>query len=85
MKHARSQALLDLSERKLRPFYEAHFGKEANVLFEHTKKDGLMHGVTENYIKVERPYDASLVNKICRIRLGDWNPDQTALTVSERL
>ena len=82
VKHARSQALLDLSERKLRTFYEAHIGKEANVLFEHTKKDGLMHGFTENYIKVERPYDASLVNKICRIRLGDWNPDQTALTVS---
>ena len=82
VKHARSQALLDLSERKLRAFYEAHIGKEANVLFEHTKKDGLMHGFTENYIKVERPYDASLVNKICRIRLGDWNPDQTALTVS---
>ena len=82
VKHARSQTLLDLSERKLQAFYEAHIGKEAEVLFEHTKKEGLMHGFTENYIKVERPYDASLVNKTCRIRLGGWNPDKTALTVS---
>lgn len=82
IKHARSQALLDLSERKLQVFYEAHIGKEADVLFEHTKKEGMMHGFTENYIKVERPYEASLVNRTCRIRLGDWNPDKTALTVS---
>lgn len=82
IKHARSQALLDLSERKLQAFYEAHIGKEADVLFEHTKKEGMMHGFTENYIKVERPYEASLVNRTCRIRLGDWNPDKTALTVS---
>lgn len=82
IKHARSQALLDLSERKLQAFYEAHIGKEADVLFEHTKKEGMMHGFTENYIKVERPYEASLVNRTCRSRLGDWNPDKTALTVS---
>lgn len=82
IKHARSQALLDLSERKLQAFYEAHIGKEADVLFEHTKKEGMMHGFTENYIKVERPYEASLVNRTCRIRLSDWNPDKTALTVS---
>lgn len=82
IKHARSQALLDLSEQKLQAFYEAHIGKEADVLFEHTKKEGMMHGFTENYIKVERPYEASLVNRTCRIRLGDWNPDKTALTVS---
>lgn len=82
IKHTRSQALLDLSEQKLQAFYEAHIGKEADVLFEHTKKEGMMHGFTENYIKVERPYEASLVNRTCRIRLGDWNPDKTALTVS---
>lgn len=52
-KHARSQQLLDISDQKLHAFYEAHIGQEANVLFEHTKKDGKMHGFTENYIKVE--------------------------------
>ena len=51
-KHARSQQLLDISDRKLHAFYEAHIGREAKVLFEHTKKGGMMHGFTENYMKV---------------------------------
>ena len=79
VKHTRSQILLDLSEKKLQAFYEAHIGREAKVLFEHTKKDGMMHGFTENYIKVETPYDASLINETRRIRLGGWNADKSAL------
>lgn len=82
-KHARSQRLLDLSDQKWRAFYEAHSGQTAKVLFEHTRKNGLMHGFTENYIKVERPYDASLVNQAVRVCLGGWNADQTALTADE--
>lgn len=79
VKHTRSQILLDLSEKKFQAFYEAHIGQEAKVLFEHTKKDGMMHGFTENYIKVETPYDASLINETRRIRLGGWNADKSAL------
>lgn len=81
VKHTRSQILLDLSEKKLQAFYEAHIGLEAKVLFEHTKKDGMMHGFTENYIKVETPYDASLINETRRIRLGGWNADKSALQI----
>lgn len=81
VKHIRSQILLDLSEKKLQAFYEAHIGREAKVLFEHTKKDGMMHGFTENYIKVETPYDASLINETRRIRLGGRNADKSALQI----
>lgn len=81
VKHIRSQILLDLSEKKLQAFYEAHIGRETKVLFEHTKKDGMMHGFTENYIKVETPYDASLINETRRIRLGGWNADKSALQI----
>ena len=83
-KHARSQQLLDISDRKLHAFYEAHIGQEANVLFEHTKKDGKMHGFTENYIKVEIPYDAALVNETRKVVLGGWNEDRTALIVNNQ-
>lgn len=64
--------------------YEAHIGQEANVLFEHTKKDGKMHGFTENYIKVEIPYDATLVNETRKVVLGGWNEDRTALIVNNQ-
>lgn len=81
VKHARSQVLLDMSDRKLQAFYDAHRGRTAKVLFEHTQKEGLMHGFTENYIKVEALFDAALVNETRSIRLGEWNDDHTALTV----
>lgn len=82
-KHARSQQLLDLSDRKLHAFYEAHIGREAEVLFEHARKEGKMHGFTENYIKVEIPYQASLANVARRVRLGGWNEDKTALLITD--
>lgn len=80
-KHARSQQLLDLSDRKLQAFYEAHIGQQADVLFEQTRKENKMYGFTENYIKVEIPYDSSLVNETRRITLGEWNEDKTALLI----
>lgn len=84
-KHLRSQQLLDISDRKLHAFYEAHSGREAEVLFEHARKEGKMYGFTENYIKVEVPYEASLANTTRRVRLGGWNEDQTALLITDQL
>lgn len=84
-KHLRSQQLMDISDRKLHAFYEAHSGCEAEVLFEHARKEGKMYGFTENYIKVEVPYEASLANTTRRVRLGGWNEDQTALLITDQL
>ena len=39
----------------------------------------MMHGFTENYIKVEIPYDSHLVNETRRVTLGTWNDDRSAL------
>ena len=83
-KHDRSQQLLNISEHKLHAFYEKHIGQTANVLFEHTKKDGMMHGFTENYIKVEVPYQASLVNETRIVTLGEWNADHTLCHTTEK-
>lgn len=80
-KHARSQQLLDISDRKWRAFYEENIGRQAEVLFEQAQKGGMMHGFTENYIKVELPYRPSLVNETCRVVLGEWNEEKTALQV----
>ncbi|MEG1544583.1 MAG: tRNA (N(6)-L-threonylcarbamoyladenosine(37)-C(2))-methylthiotransferase MtaB [Tannerellaceae bacterium] len=80
-KHLRSQQLLDISDKKLHAFYSAHIGQQADVLFEHSHKDGLMHGFTENYIKVEAPYNPALANTCCRIKLGTFNEAKDALTI----
>ena len=81
VKHSRSQQLLDISERKLHLFYEKHIGCKARVLFEQTKRGGAMHGFTENYIKVECPYDKTLVNVTKEVLLSDWNSNKTALSI----
>jgi MiaB-like tRNA modifying enzyme len=78
-KHDRSQRLLNLSDNKLQDFYSRYIGKQAVVLFEHTHKGELMHGFTENYIKVEMPYDSSLINTPVKVVLDDWNEDKSAL------
>jgi threonylcarbamoyladenosine tRNA methylthiotransferase MtaB len=38
-----------------------------------------MHGFTDNYVRVEMPYNKELVNKVCRVRLGDFNEAGDAL------
>ncbi len=83
-KQERSRQLLDISEKKLHIFYEQHIKQEAIVLFEHTRKGNLMHGFTENYIKVEAPYQSSWVNEIRHINLGEWNEEHTALQIIDK-
>mgnify|MGYP000557931601 FL=1 len=45
-------------------------GTEADVLFESTRRGGMMFGFTGNYRRVKVPYDAARVNTVCRVRLG---------------
>ena len=63
----RSKVLHEISARKTEAFYKEHEGYEAIVLWESSKKDGLMYGFTENYIKVSCPYDKAKVNTFERI------------------
>jgi threonylcarbamoyladenosine tRNA methylthiotransferase MtaB len=69
----RSKMLHILSDKKRRKFYEENLGMEAAVLFENDVEDGMMHGFTENYIRVVAKYDPLLVNDIKRVRLASIN------------
>lgn len=48
-------------------------GTEADVLFESTRRGGMMFGFTGNYRRVKAPYDAARVNTVCRVRLGEMD------------
>ena len=78
-KHARSQRVLALSDGKLRAFYQRFVGQKRPVLLEHTKQHGVMHGFTDNYIRVEVRTTAPLDNTVQQIRLGGFNADGSAL------
>ena len=78
-KHRRSQLPIALSEEKRLAFYGRHIGKEAVVLFEKPRSGMPVGGFTDNYIRVETAPDASLVNRLVRVRLGGFNEDKSAL------
>ena len=72
-KHRRVNVLLDISEQKLRSFYTAHENETRPVLFEDSETDGSICGFTDNYIRVELPYDRTLANRIVPVKLGTIN------------
>lgn len=65
----RSKELHAISARKTEAFYAEHEGYVGTVLWEGAKKEGLMLGFTENYIRVARPYDKTKINTFERIRV----------------
>lgn len=60
----RSNILQNLSLKKKKLFYQTHLQNPRKVLWEQSNKNGKMNGFTDNYIKVETDFDASLINKI---------------------
>lgn len=65
----RTQMYINLSEKKLRAFYEKHLSTSQTVLFESDRKENQMMGFTENYIKVETPYRDEWVNQLVNVNL----------------
>lgn len=87
-KHSRSNTLLALSDEKLKSFYEKYSnrGVVRPVLMEHSKTRGVLHGFTDNYIRVELHVEPSraksLDNTIVNLVLGDWNEKGDALVAT---
>ncbi len=79
IKHNRSKVLHDISDRKLRDFYESQKNSFRKVLFEHTRHGNRMHGFTENYVRLHAIYDPLLVNKITGVKIGAYNEDEMAM------
>lgn len=62
--------MMELSERQQREFIERHLGTERPVLFEQPPAGSkVMHGFTDNYIRVTVPYREELVNKVSPVML----------------
>jgi len=79
-KHERSQQVLALSQNKLRGFYERYVGQVRPVLLEHSRTKGIMHGFTDNYIKVAVHTTEKMDNKIVNVRLGTWDETEELLS-----
>ena len=68
-KERRSKILIDLSESKHLNFSLMNMGKSTEVLFEMTKNEGMITGFTENYLRVEFPWQPDLAGQVVKVRV----------------
>lgn len=67
----RNRMLRSLSEKKKRAFYEQFINSERKVLLESSKVDGMLSGYTDNYIRVEIPFEENILNEIKTLKLQE--------------
>ena len=85
-KHLRSQRILALSERKMREFYSRYETTTRPVLLEHSHRDGVIYGFTDNYIRVACHYEGEkpqgVEGRVVPVRLSGVHTEQELLVVS---
>lgn len=67
----RNKMLRILSEKKKMEFYRTQTGKTLPVLWEHENRNGKMYGFTENYVRVQKPFEQNSVDQIELLTLGE--------------
>ncbi len=65
----RNIILRKLSEEKLKTFQQNLIGKELQVLFEHSVKNGMMKGFASNYVRVSLPENTALINELVDVKI----------------
>ncbi len=80
VRRERTKQLRILSSKFQRAHYERNIGATRNVLFESEETEGLMHGYTDNYIRVSIPYDVALANAVVPVQLHRINGDGHMIT-----
>jgi threonylcarbamoyladenosine tRNA methylthiotransferase MtaB len=81
---ARSHRLLELSHRKKRAFYEAAIGQTVDLLFEGGNKNGVVEGLTANYIRVAVFAEGDLRHQILPVRIESITEEGLAWGVLEK-
>ena len=74
-KQERAARMIALSDEKQAAFTRRYLGTVRPVLLEHGRGKGLMHGFTDNYIRVNVQPDMSLANRIVNVKLLKLNDD----------
>lgn len=68
-KHNRVNQFIDISDKKSHDFSHRFIGQSRDVLFEDNKVNNCICGFTDNYIRVELPFDETLANQIVPVKL----------------
>jgi threonylcarbamoyladenosine tRNA methylthiotransferase MtaB len=71
----RTRKYINLSEKKLRSFYEKNLGTIHHVLFEEKTGVNNMEGFSGNYIRVVHPYESQFINQPVKMKMKAILPD----------
>lgn len=82
VRHERTKMLRILSEKKKRAFCSEHVGETRPVLWEASEEDGMMHGFTDNYVKLKTAFNPALVNQITTATIGNLDGDSVGLATN---
>lgn len=84
-KHRRVAMLTALSDRKTLDFMLRFQGSKRPVLWEQATGSDTMHGLTDNYIRVEAPLRPSLINTISPAILESIHPEEPEMMTARHI
>ncbi|MDE6533765.1 MAG: tRNA (N(6)-L-threonylcarbamoyladenosine(37)-C(2))-methylthiotransferase MtaB [Muribaculaceae bacterium] len=84
-KHRRVSMLTALSDRKMEAFMLNSRSSVRPVLWEQPSGDDMMHGLTDNYIRVEAPLNPGLINRISMARLDSVHPTEPEIMTATHI
>lgn len=84
-KHRRVALLTALSDRKMEAFMGKSIGSVRPVLWEQPSGGDMMHGLTDNYLRVEAPLVSELINNISFVRLDSIHPSEPEIIVASHI
>lgn len=67
----RNEQMTLLSNSKRHQFIMSQMGSTRKVLWESTNHDGIMQGWTDNYIRLQMPYDESKINTLTELKISE--------------
>ena len=84
-RYRRVAELNKLSDEKNRKFIDANLGKVRKVLWEKASGGNLMHGLTDNYIRVEAEFKPELINEVSEVKIISIKEGTTDSAVAEHI
>lgn len=82
-KHRRVGLLTGLSDRKMEKFMSENLNSVRPVLWEQPSGGGMMHGLTDNYLRVEAPLQDDMINQVSSARLISISTEEPELIKAE--
>ncbi|MCH5242329.1 MAG: tRNA (N(6)-L-threonylcarbamoyladenosine(37)-C(2))-methylthiotransferase MtaB [Muribaculaceae bacterium] len=81
-RYNRVNLLNELSEKKTVDFIESNIGSIRKVLWEKPSGTDAMHGLTDNYIRIEAPLNHKLINKVSQVEILSLKPGSSDLALA---